>query len=82
MNVIAATVRASAADEAGRPTRFDAEQAVRTLIRWAAEDPNALDCSRPPHVSHERSKNTSRDMPPILRSSFRRHSRRQMDMMK
>jgi GTP cyclohydrolase IA len=40
MNVIAATVRASAADEAARPTRFDAEQAVRTLIRWAGDDPN------------------------------------------
>jgi GTP cyclohydrolase I len=40
INVIAATVRASAADEAGRPTRFDAEQAVRTLIRWAGDDPN------------------------------------------
>ena len=40
MNVIAATVRAGAATEAGRPTRFDAEQAVRTLIRWAGDDPN------------------------------------------
>jgi hypothetical protein len=82
MNVIAATVRASAADEAGRPTRFDAERAARTLIRWAGDDPNRAGLPRPPHVSHERSKNTSRDMPPILRSSFRRHSRRQMDMMK
>jgi GTP cyclohydrolase IA len=40
MNVIAGTVLAGAADEVGRPTRFDAEQAVRTLMRWAGDDPN------------------------------------------
>ncbi len=40
MSVIAATMRASTADEAKRLTRFDAEQAVRTLIRWAGDDPN------------------------------------------
>ncbi len=82
MNVIAATMRASAADEAGRPTRFDAEPAIRTLIRWAGDDPTRAGLLETPARFAERSKNTSPDMPPILRSSFRRHSRRRMDMMK
>jgi GTP cyclohydrolase I len=40
MNMIAVTKPASVADEVGRPSRFEAEQAVRTLIRWAGDDPN------------------------------------------
>jgi GTP cyclohydrolase I len=40
VNIIApASGRAQVADEAVRPSREEAEQAVRTLLRWACDDP-------------------------------------------
>lgn len=40
MNIVAkATPRAAEAATAARPSREEAEQAVRTLLRWAGEDP-------------------------------------------
>ena len=42
VNVLAGPARSysSIAEEMARPTRAEAEQAVRTLLRWAGEDPN------------------------------------------
>ena len=50
------------ANEIGRPTRFEVEEAVRPLFRWAGDDPNRAGLLEIPRNSHERSKNTSREM--------------------
>lgn len=40
MNMITTTKPRACANVVVRPTRFEAEDAVRTLIRWAGDDPN------------------------------------------
>ncbi len=40
MNIITPPDQLKAAEPAGRPSRAEAEAAVRTLLRWACDDPN------------------------------------------
>jgi GTP cyclohydrolase I len=39
LNIVTPPTRARKADKAARPTRKEAEDAVRTLLRWACDDP-------------------------------------------
>ena len=39
MNIVTPVARAATAASTDRPTREEAEAAVRTLLRWAGDDP-------------------------------------------
>ena len=44
MNIVSPIARAAAVASTDRPTREAAEAAVRTLLRWAGDDPTAKAC--------------------------------------